>query len=260
MAKRTKINWPNFIALLCLLVTIVALYVAYLTLKTGANEDKQKEEISNLVTAVSKLSDIYETQLRTNRSLQNSLDSQSRQITELKNIYLVAWGQFQISKKSLALVIDDKTRSTNLDQNALLLGINRMSYSLNDLYAYINPPHDPTEPLGDEFDAKMGAIKIQAMTLTANSYAWSRQYEYNNLMTLINYIDVTHLLFLHFSHGYSAVDFIIEKDFLKLFHYWNYLDKNDFLSNKFFIKGLDSLIQVTSHDSDSVFNSGHYAH
>jgi hypothetical protein len=269
MIRQRKINWSGItnimgnivvplVAVVSLIVAYVAMRYSHESVEYGASLEKQQHEIDTLGVVIKQLAVLDYTQHFTNISLQKNLDSQSREIAELNKLHSIASEQFQISKTSLGLVIDDKAMSISLDRKAFTLGLDKLILSLNDLFVYINPPHDPSEPFGEDFDAKIGAAKNQLLNLTTNRYAWSRQYEYNDLLTLINFMNLTHLQFQRWHYSYPPVDFTIENRFLELFYYQIYLYKNDSVSCRLFTIGMDSINRVIAHDADSVFKAGHY--
>jgi len=266
MTKRNEKKWSivtnivtnvvtPILTIVSLVIAIAAMMYAHDSAQYGASVEKQQHEIDTLGIVITQLTSLDSAQQITNKSLKDNLDSQSRQISELKQLNSVASDQSNIAKTSLSLVVDDKIRTNNLDSKALIFGINKVYYGLNDLYVYVNPPYNGSEPTGEDFKAKLDAVKNQVISLTSNRYAWSLQYEYNNLMSLINLMDLTHLQFQHYGQGYPLIDFTIEKNFLKLFNYWNYLAKNDSISSRLFSNGMDSVFQAMAHNADSVSKS-----
>jgi hypothetical protein len=239
------------LAIAALYVAWVALGVANKTYSEGASLNAQQKEIKQL-------SDLYETQLRTNRSLQNGLDSQSRQINELKKIYLVGYGQFQVSKKSLTMISEDRSMSNEQDKYADSMAISSALFDFIDFYPFINPPNDGSEPHAEEYDSKISSMKQRLNNLTTNKSVISQKYELANLFALIEFMDITHAIFLKFNHKYPLVDFMIEKDFLIMRPFLRSAQRNDSSTSINIKNGLDRAAKLMSNNADSVFKAGHY--
>jgi hypothetical protein len=258
MSRKIQVNWPNAIAAAALGVSLVALVVSYQALRTGASEDRQKEEISTLVTAVTKLSDIYETQLRTNRSLQNSLDSQGRQIKELKKIDTTALSEYHLAKNSLDLVIADRKLTNEVDKTDLSNGIRTIKSAMDDLTSYRRSPKKDEDDIGAQFDYRISSIKNLVTALTTNRYVQSREYELQDLFLLIDHIQQTHLVFQNYDHKYREVDAKIVDDFFGIWPALGFMDKNDSSNNRLFKAELSEAGYLMNHDADSVFKAGKY--
>ena len=239
------------LAVAALYVAFVALGVANKTYSEGASLNAQQQEIKQL-------SDLYETQLNTNKSLQNSLDLQNRQIMQLKDIYLAASGQFQTAKKSLAMYSEDRRISLEQDKYADSTAITAVLADFIDFYPFAMRPNNVSESRGEEYDSKISSMKSRLDNLTINKFVISHKYEQSNLFALVQFMDITHMLFLKFNHRYPPVDFMIEKDFLRMRPFLRVVQSNDSSTALAIKNGLNLTAKLMSDNADSVFKAGHY--
>jgi hypothetical protein len=239
------------LAVAALCVAWVALDVANKTYSEGASLKAQQKEIKQL-------SDLYETQLRTNHSLQDGLDSQGQQMKELKNIYLVGYGQFQISKKSLTMISEDRDIANQLDKYADSMAIGSALSNFIDFYPFILPPNDGSESHGVEYDSKINSMKLLLGSLITNRYVISHRYELSNIISLIQFMEITHAIFLKYNHRYPLVDLKIEKDFLNMRPFLRVAQHNDSLTSITVMNGLNLAAKLMSDNADSVFNASYY--